>query len=152
MILKELFLKLYTDPFDEKTSIYIQPSKEEIERCLSFGDYRFIADSKTKKLYAFNGEITHFDICEELGIDYDISNTRYMFGIAGSIKNGIAYNFSNDMFTSVLVDKKNIDEEWAMYIIQILDKDWSWIGEWFNMNKFEKWSQTILYKIEKYLD
>jgi len=59
--------------------------KQDISEILSKNsrgemEFRFIANPKTKDVYAFSLDITHFQASKSLGIDYDTDETIEGFG------------------------------------------------------------------------
>jgi hypothetical protein len=67
--------KDYRKDINEILSSYTRPERE----------FRFIADVKTKSVYAFSIDITHFQASRALGFDYDSGQFIEGFGKVGNL-------------------------------------------------------------------
>lgn len=126
------------------------------EQSEKFG-IRFICDFKKKRVYAFDGfNLTHRDVTKKLEIYYGVEQTNFLYlstnkllpsMIATIDKNDNPFNIVYyDIIHSKL--KPYYRDLFLPYIQQTLDKDWSFIYEWIDKDKFEKEKSYILKKID----
>lgn len=93
--------------------IFENPSSKEIG---SLGDkeFRYIADSQTKKVYVFSINMLHLEALQALNIPISKGQSRLYGGIA-LIKGGVAQDVGVSFDIGVTLNAK-----------AIMEKDWSW--------------------------
>ena len=114
-------------------TIFVDPTRKELAEL--DGNYRFLADAKKKKLYAFSVYILHQlaanDIWEK---DVDLYKTPHI--LAGTISGKDIEDlvpFAED--ASEVFDKKFYQE--------LKKHNWSWLSKYFNISELKKGSEKI---------
>ncbi|HUS50736.1 MAG TPA: hypothetical protein VMZ91_11270 [Candidatus Paceibacterota bacterium] len=130
---------------NETRDIFVNPTDKEIKEIMGGGiDFRFIADSETKKFYVFSGYLLHNKAAESLGLANFYTNEEQTRIIAG-----IAYKGD--------VNKYELDGSYNFYTLsskarkEMTKKDWSWTNKWVNLNELfsnkknikEEWLDTV---------
>ena len=126
--LNESFLTYIKSSFGgEPYEVFVNPSKREIYK---FDTIRFVLDNKTKKMYAWDGELgihgDTWDSIEKLPEFNKIAKGKCIYSdyplLAGvAIKKGgkFVYSYSDTVDRG---NRKNIDWTWAKYYISGLEK------------------------------
>jgi hypothetical protein len=148
--LKEYCLKtIYIDRNGNSTRVNIMknPTPEEIILLWKSSQetgLKFIADSETKELIAFRGDITsHGRVARELGLPYN-TNSRYFYGSSEKRPEmGKMIDISNYGFMDIQDDIDRFPEKINAYI-ELCNKNWSWLDEYIDMVSFTKEKQRIL--------
>lgn len=151
LAMTEMYERWNTSVLDkgETVEVFVQPTRDElldIADSNRMGSIRFVADARSKELYAWNGEHLHGEITDKALPQYDAiyssdGDPDVMFGegiFTG--KKILLTNASGITFT--LRVARNLVPEAARERLRLhgLYTDWSWADRWLDWQKtFEEW-------------
>ncbi|HUS50735.1 MAG TPA: hypothetical protein VMZ91_11265 [Candidatus Paceibacterota bacterium] len=114
-------------PHKKTYEIFVNPSRKEMLEVVNKDvdmAFRFIADSRTKKLYVFNYNLMHVDVCEKLGMLTIYKSQTKPDIVAGEGKlnpTGTNAHMTNSFNLDMLTPKG---------VNYLHSKDWSWANKW----------------------
>lgn len=117
--------------------IFVNPTKYELQeisdksRSLAV---RWIADYNTKKVYAYDGEVIHWDVAGQLGFKQFEKKSDEMYGVCYSVKGDKKTYFDSDALLSRgwYSDKETLKN--------FIKRDWSWVNKY--LPGFNSWWKT----------
>lgn len=102
--------------------VYENPTTKELETVTEDGHIRFIADSKTKKVYVFPVSFLHAMAFDALGLPSDMEErSRFVTGIAAQEGSSREWHVVATFSVSMAVKFGEYD---------VLKKDWAWTKQY----------------------
>jgi hypothetical protein len=144
--LQEEYFKRIKNVFSETLEIFVNPSHKEMKEIAGkYKSTRFIADSKTKKLYTWGvyGSI-HDDMYKSLSLGKnfqdDILKMKIMPGLSDVSKSGkssMAYSEQLDMFVA--------NSGWGLDSDSMYDS-FKWVNKYMNIDNYFKKLRKVIPK------
>jgi hypothetical protein len=126
----EEYHSLYKDRY-VSVPIFLNPNRFDFKE---IGDnVRFIADARTKKLYAWDASvIIHCKVAEFLGLE-KISSPAVFWGYAVSHNNRYVVVSSDELSSRVNIYDLKVSHR---FIDDFFDQDWSWVNKYIDTSAY----------------
>jgi hypothetical protein len=122
-----------------RSEVFLNPDSTDIKELYLSNDkhyVRFLANSKTKGVYAWNGFTTiHYEVANSVGLgsEYNKKNNFNLLCGTGSIKSGKILMLGESTIDAYL--RKNINNlelSSKKYLEDIIDTNWNWLNPYVN--------------------